>query len=332
MNKVSPTGPEDDLAAKKAKKNAYRKRMSRTQSVYLFLKNSAQKAAEHRRCIGKWVGCGVCCIGTIIALSVLIIGIVGASMVVAVPDRITGCYCNKMEGLEAPEIPQVFQTDTSCSKYNNYDMTPYHTDNFTDIIIHPRGEENVNIGAYYYPGDSSRNVAGETIILTPGFGASRTKYTLLLPARILQQLGFNVVSIDTRSHGNSDVYKGGKTTWGYLEHKDTLGAWDWAVENLAGGDTSRVGLMGASLGGCISKVAFGTERRVPGLFLDSPAYSLQRALEHRMAALCVLLECEALDSQNHSYSSLTQHSLHITHNVQTQPSLLAMLYIYSKQS
>ena len=167
-------------------------------------------------------------------------------------------------------------------------MTPYHTDNFTDIIIHPRGEEDVNIAAYYYPGDPSRNVAGETIILTPGFGASRTKYTLLLPARILQQLGFNVVSIDTRSHGESDAYMDRKTTWGYLEHKDTLGAWDWAVQNLAGGDTSRVGLMGASLGGCISKIAFGTERRVPGLFLDSPAYSLQRALEHRMAALYVL--------------------------------------------
>ena len=286
MNKISPAGLED---AKAKKNKAYRKRMSRTQSVYLFLKNSAQRAAENRNCIGKWVGGGICCIGTIVALSVLIIGIVAAGMVVAVPDLITGCYCNKMEGLTAPEIPQAFKVDTSCPKYGNYDMTPYHTDNFTDIIIHPRGEEDVNIAAYYYPGDPSRNVAGETIILTPGFGASRTKYTLLLPARILQQLGFNVVSIDTRSHGESDAYMDRKTTWGYLEHKDTLGAWDWAVQNLAGGDTSRVGLMGASLGGCISKIAFGTERRVPGLFLDSPAYSLQRALEHRMAALYVFV-------------------------------------------
>ena len=61
------------------------------------------------------------------------------------------------------------------------------------------------------------------------------------------------------------------------------------LSRISGGDTSRVGLMGASLGGCISKIAFGTERRVPGLFLDSPAYSLQRALEHRMAALYVFV-------------------------------------------
>ncbi len=88
MNKISPAGPED---AKAKKNKAYRKRMSRTQSMYLFLKNSAQRAAENRNCIGKWVGGGICCFGTIVALSVLIIGIVAAGMIVAVPDFITGC-------------------------------------------------------------------------------------------------------------------------------------------------------------------------------------------------------------------------------------------------
>jgi hypothetical protein len=222
-NKVSPSCETTKDGVVSSSKNKYRKRMSRTQSVYLFLKNSMEKAAERRKCITKWVGCGMCCIGTIIALSVLIIGIIGASMVTSVPDPITKCYCNKMEGLTAPEIPKVFKVDTSCPKYANYDMTPYHTDNFTDMTIHPRGEEDVDIAAYYYPGDPSRNVDGETVILTPGYGASRTKYTLLIPARILQQMGFNVVSIDTRSHGDSDLYLDRRTSWGYHEHKDTLG-------------------------------------------------------------------------------------------------------------
>ena len=161
MNKISPAGPED---AKAKKNKAYRK--ARTRCVVTFLKNSAQRAAENRNCIGKagrrwnllyWNDrCSIC-----------------------------ACYWNRScrygrgcSGLNhrmlatrwrdstAPEIPQAFKVDTSCPKYGNYDMTPYHTDNFTDIIIHPRGEENINIAAYYYPGDPSRNVAGETIILT----------------------------------------------------------------------------------------------------------------------------------------------------------------------
>eukprot|EP00938_MAST-03A_sp_MAST-3A-sp1_P004649 g4649.t1 len=118
--------------AKANKSKAYRKRMSRTQSVYLFLKNSAQRAAENRNCIGKWVGGGMCCIGTIIALSVLIIGIIAAAMVVAVPDMITGCYCNKMEGLTAPEIPQAFKTDTSCPLNYGYNVTHVWTESTLD--------------------------------------------------------------------------------------------------------------------------------------------------------------------------------------------------------
>jgi len=223
--------------------------------------------------------------GVALALTVLITGIIAGDMTTALTNE---CKCNRDNGWAVEDIPSQFLTDTTCPKYRDKNMSIYYesADLVESLDLTPRGgSETRKIAAYLYRArvdGSGREQNGETIVITPGFGASRTKYTLLMPASMLAEMGFNVISIDTRSHGDSDVYLDRRTSWGCTEHKDTLGAWDWAVENLAGGDTSRVGIQGASLGGHISQITFGIERRIPGMFLDSAVYTVARALETRL--------------------------------------------------
>lgn len=237
------------------------------------------------------IACAFTCVtlttGFVISLIVLIVGVIGGNMLTVIPST-SGCVCNRNQGWNTAVTPARFETNTNCSKYKYVDMSIYHnsSDLVEEIVLTPRGgSETLRIAAYVYRergGAVQRNQNGETVILTPGYGASRTKYTLMIPASMLAEMGFNVVSIDTRGHGDSDARLGGRTSWGCTEFKDTLGAWDWAVEHLAGGDTSRVGVQGASLGGHISQITFAVERRIPAVFLDSPVFTVRRVANQRL--------------------------------------------------
>jgi len=121
---------------------------------------------------------------------------------------------------------------------------------------------------------------GPTVVITHGHGTSNRKYANLAAANALFRAGFNVLAVNLRNTAQSErVAPAVRTTWGYTEHADTLGAWDYAREHLAGGDATLCGLLGASLGGLISALAFAQEPRVPALFLHSPALSLDASID-----------------------------------------------------
>jgi uncharacterized protein len=91
--------------------------------------------------------------------------------------------------------------------------------------------------------------------------------TSLLPAGMLHRNGFNVLAIDLRNMGSSDI-DNGRMAGGTKEHKDVLGAWDWLV-TTKGIAPEKIGLFGYSLGGASALIAMGEEPRVAATWADS---------------------------------------------------------------
>jgi len=117
------------------------------------------------------------------------------------------------------------------------------------------------------------NPNASIIVLTHGMSGSNIAMRVLVPAYMLQKLGYSVLLPDLRDHGLSGKSKNpDKESWGAEYHLDVLGAWDWAVAYKAGNDANKVGLMGNSMGGFVSAIAAGLESKVPGLFLDGAVY------------------------------------------------------------
>lgn len=132
------------------------------------------------------------------------------------------------------------------------------------------GQYTVRLYAWWMPAEDPK---AEIIVLTHGMSGSNIAVRVLLPAFLLQKLGYAVLLPDLRDHGlSSKSDKPDKESWGAEYHLDVLGAWDWAVKRKAGGDSKKVGLMGNSMGGFVSAIAAGLESRVPALFLDGAVY------------------------------------------------------------
>jgi fermentation-respiration switch protein FrsA (DUF1100 family) len=92
-----------------------------------------------------------------------------------------------------------------------------------------------------------------------------------------------------RDHGVSATSDHNSVGWGYDYHLDTLGAWDYAVndpDNKLGGAMSKdkVGILGFSMGGFVTSTAFGFEPDVPGAWVDSGVFEPREVLDFSMAA------------------------------------------------
>lgn len=228
-------------------------------------------------CIGccKWmrprtqpekIRCGACFVVTFFTLLWLGVIIVSSTAADMVTDP--GDGNDEIAGNE----PYLFESGTTCKNYEDFDFSPYFSNDVEEIEVASR--DGTKLKAFVW----LNRTGAPTVVIQHGFGVSRRKYTILMPAVMLRQMGFNVIAADLRNHGESPKSDTGRITWGYVESDDMLGAWDYAVEHLSGGDTDKVGLQGASMGGCITATAFGRERRAKGAICDSPVCGLRPLL------------------------------------------------------
>ena len=77
-------------------------------------------------------------------------------------------------------------------------------------------------------------------------------------------MGYNVIIPSARNHGNSTFT--GKQAYGAYEAYDTLGAWDYVVNDPVGvigakKDPKDTALVGISMGGVYATIAFGLEHK-----------------------------------------------------------------------
>lgn len=140
------------------------------------------------------------------------------------------------------------------------DAEPYWMEEYEDVEFLARGED-VTIRAWLVRGESS-----EALILVHGLRACRQDSQVLLAAGMLAHSGYNLLMIDQRNHGESEVVDG-RTAAGSVEFADALGAFDWLQEQ--GFESENIGIIGVSLGGAVAINAFGEEPELAALWVDS---------------------------------------------------------------
>lgn len=131
-------------------------------------------------------------------------------------------------------------------------------------------------------GDKSNLPKGATaprVAMNHGFTSNSNKWYLTVAAYYMRSMGFDVLVNNIRGVGYSDNTSNPITSWGNAYHYDLLGAWDYLKENpdnhLQGGKapSSKVGIMGFSMGAFITINAFTLEPEVPAAWADSPPAS-----------------------------------------------------------
>lgn len=124
----------------------------------------------------------------------------------------------------------------------------------------PSTKEIHRIPALHIRGEGNENLA----VMVHGMGG--TKETVLSPAMILLELGYDVISIDQRNSGDNLA---DYNTFGVLESFDILDAINYARNIL--GEKGSLLLWGESYGGASAAIALGRdESKIDYLILDCP--------------------------------------------------------------
>jgi uncharacterized protein len=156
------------------------------------------------------------------------------------------------------------------------DDTPYRMPDYQDVSFSARGDE-ITIRGWFIPSDTASD---NVVIVVHGLRVCRRDPTVLLPAGMLHRNGFNVLMIDLRNHGDSDI-QDGRTSAGNREYRDILGAFDWLVAQ--GYSPEHIGLVGISLGGGAAVIAFGEEPQLAALWVDSTFSDIRLAVEGELS-------------------------------------------------
>ena len=188
-----------------------------------------------------------------------------------IPPRCEGVAMNdKRENTPASFFARYAETDLIV------DDMPYRMPIYQDVEFSARGDD-LTIRGWFIPSEtSSENV----VIVVHGLRVCRRDPTVLLPAGMLHRNGFNVLLIDLRNHGDSEI-QDGRTSAGNREYRDILGAFDYLVAQ--GYQAEHIGLVGISLGGGAAVIAFGEEQQLAALWVDSTFSDIRLATESELA-------------------------------------------------
>ncbi len=159
--------------------------------------------------------------------------------------------------------------------WGDFDFSPYFVSQFESVRF-PSREAGIEISGWYMEADP----AAPAVIVVHGLGGCKATPSVLVPAGMLWNGGFNVLAIDVRDAGQS-TFEDGRTAIGNEEYLDALGAWDWLVAEKRI-PPARIGLLGNSLGGATVFIAFAQEPRVAAVFVDSPFDNLPQIIREEL--------------------------------------------------
>ena len=150
----------------------------------------------------------------------------------------------------------------------------YESPVFAYDTVRLQTKKGLNIDAWYARADSA---AKGTVILFHGIGVS--KMALIDEANEFRYLGYNILMVDFRGHGNSE---GNRTTIGYREAEEVKLAFDYIQQK----GEQRIFIYGSSMGAvAVARAVYLYEMKVSGLILEMPFYSLQTYLKARAAQI-----------------------------------------------
>lgn len=130
-------------------------------------------------------------------------------------------------------------------------------------------DSGANIHGWWCPVRNSR----VAVLLLPGIRANRL--SMVDRARFLRRAGYSVLLIDFQATGET---KGDRITFGWKESRDVIAAVNF-IQNVE--PTSRVAIIGSSLGGVASLLAT-PPLKVDALILESVYPTIEIATRHRL--------------------------------------------------
>jgi alpha-beta hydrolase superfamily lysophospholipase len=141
-------------------------------------------------------------------------------------------------------------------------------------VVALKTKKNISIAAWYSKTDST---AKGTVILFHGLTSNKGQ--ILDEAMAFRSLGYNVMLVDTRNHGNSG---GNSTTIGYRESEEVNLAYSYIKKK----GEKNIFLWGTSMGAVEIMKAISEYRLLPsGIIIEMPFLSLQSHLEGRARTL-----------------------------------------------
>ena len=143
---------------------------------------------------------------------------------------------------------------------------------YEDVLLSARGD-GLQIAAWYIPSELNERV----IILVHGRDNSRTSgFASLFVAfsKELHDVGFSVLLIDLRGHGESAE---ARFTFGIKERQDVLGAVDWLEGR--GYQPGSIGVLGYSLGAASVIGAAAEEPDIGAIWIDSAFADIRPVIE-----------------------------------------------------
>jgi dipeptidyl aminopeptidase/acylaminoacyl peptidase len=130
-------------------------------------------------------------------------------------------------------------------------------------VSFPAAGDGVMLQGWYI---KAKKKSDRCIVMTHsgGFHRADPAVGMLNIAKALADHGYNVLTYDLRGHGESED---GKSTGGYYERRDVLGAIAYVKEK--GIQTQRIGLLGFSVGAAASLLAAAEDEVIPAVVSDS---------------------------------------------------------------
>lgn len=159
---------------------------------------------------------------------------------------------------------------------DDFDYASYAFPPSYETVRFPSRQEGLNIAGWYMEAAAD----APAVILVHGLGSCKHAPQILVPAFMLWRNGFNVLMIDVRDVGDSDI-EDGRSAIGNEEYQDALGAWDW-LQTAKGIPPERIGILGNSLGAATALIAFDQEPRLAAIFVDSPFENLPQIIREEL--------------------------------------------------
>lgn len=193
--------------------------------------------------------------------------------------------------------------------YKNFGTSSYFMNSY-ETVRFPSRTDDITISAWFIPNQDAPTASQNypTVIIVHGFSDCRHRPFSLIPAGMLTHNGFNVLAIDLRDHGDSEI-EDGRMAAGTNEYLDILGAWDWLILEK-GMSAEKIGLFGYSLGGTSVMIAAGKESRIAAVWDDSGFSDYEREIEFLLP--------------HHNFPKFLSTGVQFTYTLVTDDSLTAL--------
>lgn len=160
----------------------------------------------------------------------------------------------------------------------DFDAGRYFMPEFEDVRFVAR-DPALELHAWWVP--AADGFAAPTVIAVHGLGSCIRDREVLLPAGMLNALGYGVLLLDLRDHGGSSV-EDGRMAGGTEEYRDVMAAVDWLIAQ--GVDPDRLGVLGASMGAATAIVSGGQDERISAVWADTSYADIETRIAEELEA------------------------------------------------